>query len=301
MKNHLEYFFNIKIDNFRKSKNTYYFNYLEEDYIFTPFLKSKQHLEQMIKIVNVLKNYNMLVHEMIYSNNKNLITIFDNKNYILFKKNIISNKKISIQDIIYISNIPYDFKHELNWSSLWATKIDYFEYQMSQMKNKYPLIYENFNYFIGLSEVAIAYLNNTINNLKPTVVDNMVISHYRVDCDTSLEEFYNPINLTLDHKSRDLAEYLKSNFRNNNNIKEILDSFFKKNIFSEYGVRLLFSRLIFPTHFFDVYENIIEDKADEKDILQVILYQDDYELFLNDFYDYITKYINIPKINWLRK
>lgn len=301
MKNHLEYFYNIIVDNISKINDDYKFIYDDDLYLITPFSKDNKQFKQMLEINNLLKNYNILLHEIIYTKNKTIITSYNEKNYILFKINITNNLDITLHDITYLSNIGTNVNFDNNWLKFWTTKIDYFELQIHEMGNKFPLLCEHFSYYIGLAENAISYLNNTLNESSITPFDFMSITHYRVSRDDKLLDFYNPNNLVLDHKTRDLAEYLKSAFFLKKDFKQELYNFFNYNILSEFGVRLLFSRLLFPTYFFDLYEQIIDGHKDEKEILAITSLSEEFEEFLNDIFYYISNFINIPKIQWLIK
>lgn len=301
MKNHLEYFYNIIVDNISKINNDYKFNYNEEQYVITPFLRDDKQLKQMIEITNLLNNYNILIHEIIYTKNNNIVSNYNDKNYILFKINISNNININLNDVTYLSNIPTEVSLDNSWLKLWTTKIDYFEFQINEMGIKFPLLCEYFSYYVGLAENAISYLNNTLNETTPNHFDFMSICHYRINKKDVLTDFYNPNNLILDHKTRDLAEYLKSCFFLKHDFKYELYNFFNHNVLSEFGVRLFFSRLIFPTYFFDLYEQIIDGHIKEEEIIKITSLSEEYEEFLNDIFYYISNYINIPKIQWLIK
>ena len=45
-----------------------------------------------------------------------------------------------------------------SWASLWSAKLDYFEYQVSELGKDKPLILDSFSYYLGLGENAISYL-----------------------------------------------------------------------------------------------------------------------------------------------
>ncbi len=79
-------------------------------------------------------------------------------------------------------------------------------------------------YYIGLTENAISYLK--YSNLKN---NHIGIQHIRVKYNDNLTNFYNPINLIIDYKVRDIAEYFKSLFFDSKiDIKNIIN-IIKKN------------------------------------------------------------------------
>ena len=187
-----------------------------------------------------------------------------------------------------------------NWNILWSNKIDYFEYQINQMGKKYPILVDTFAYFTGLAENAISYVKYTTLETQIETSDNPVISHRKINNTT--QSLYNPLNIILDHKSRDIAEYIKLSFLNKNtNIYQELDSYFSNNYYSEYGLRLLYARIIYPSFYFDMYEQIIQGLRKESDLLNIVTLLDDYELYLKEMYYYLKKYHNIPEIDWITK
>lgn len=299
MKNHLEYFYKISVDKIIKTNNNYKFVLEDDEYLITPYKKNKDQLTQMLKIIKILNGFNLLLHEIVYSINKQVTTNYNNQDYILLKLNIDNNNPIALPDITYLNHIESDKTKENKWLNLWTSKVDYVEHQFSELGNKFPIVSEYFTYYMGLAENAISYLNNTISTVLPTLYDKDCICHFRVSVTDTLIDFYNPLNMTIDHKVRDLSEYLKTCFFNKINYTNELQQYFKYNILSEYGVRLLFSRLLFPTYFFDLYDDIIEQKKEEKDIFSIVNLSEEYEVFLSDIFCYINSYITIPKINWL--
>ena len=63
-----------------------------------------------------------------------------------------------------------------------------------------------------MAENAISYINNTISNLKMEKSDVGVLSHDRFKLDDTVYSLYDPQNIIIDHKARDLAEYIKISF-----------------------------------------------------------------------------------------
>ena len=175
--------------------------------------------------------------------------------------------------------------------------IDYYETQIGENSKKYPLIRESFDYFIGLAENAISYLTYTKKETPKTIYDNKVLSHNNLY--HSLDD---PLNIIIDHKSRDLAEYIKlSFFDNNKNIFQELDNYFYYHKYSDYGIRVLFSRILYPSFYFKAYNDIIQGIAKEKELNNIINNIDKYEIYIYNIYIYLKKYSNLPPIEWLKK
>lgn len=303
MKNNIMYYYNLRIDNITQNNNNYYFTINNDNYCFTIYTRDIKESNEIYKLNKYMLSSNILVHEIIPNKDNYVVTIINNIPYILYKIYINKNKKLTINELTYLSNYTYQVDKILtrnNWNVLWSTKIDYFEYQINQMGKKYPILVDTFAYFTGLAENAISYVKYTTLETQMETSDNPVISHRKIN--NNIEPLYNPLNIILDHKSRDIAEYIKLSFLNKNtNIYQELDSYFSSNYYSEYGLRLLYARIIYPSFYFDMYEQIIQGLRKESDLLNIVTLLDDYELYLKEMYYYLKKYHNIPEIDWITK
>lgn len=303
MKNNIMYYYNLRIDNITQNNNNYYFTINNDNYCFTIYTRDIKESNEIYKLNKYMLSSNILVHEIIPNKDNYVVTIINNIPYILYKIYINKNKQLNINELTYLSNYTYQVDKILtrnNWNVLWSTKIDYFEYQINQMGKKYPILVDTFAYFTGLAENAISYVKYTTLETQMETSDNPVISHRKIN--NNIEPLYNPLNIILDHKSRDIAEYIKLSFLNKNtNIYQELDSYFSSNYYSEYGLRLLYARIIYPSFYFDMYEQIIQGLRKESDLLNIVSLLDDYELYLKEMYYYLKKYHNIPEIDWITK
>lgn len=303
MKNNIMYYYNLRIDNITQNNNNYYFTINNDNYCFTIYTRDIKESNEIYKLNKYMLSSNILVHEIIPNKDNYVVTIINNIPYILYKIYINKNKKLTINELTYLSNYTYQVDKILtrnNWNILWSNKIDYFEYQINQMGKKYPILVDTFAYFTGLAENAISYVKYTTLETQIETSDNPVISHRKIN--NTVESLYNPLNIILDHKSRDIAEYIKLSFLNKNtNIYQELDSYFSNNYYSEYGLRLLYARIIYPSFYFDMYEQIIQGLRKESDLLNIVSLLDDYELYLKEMYYYLKKYHNIPEIDWITK
>ena len=303
MKNNIMYYYNLRIDNITQNNNNYYFTINNDNYCFTIYTRDIKESNEIYKLNKYMLSSNILVHEIIPNKDNYVVTIINNIPYILYKIYINKNKKLTINELTYLSNYTYQVDKILtrnNWNILWSNKIDYFEYQINQMGKKYPILVDTFAYFTGLAENAISYVKYTTLETQIETSDNPVISHRKINNTT--QSLYNPLNIILDHKSRDIAEYIKLSFLNKNtNIYQELDSYFSSNYYSEYGLRLLYARIIYPSFYFDMYEQIIQGLRKESDLLNIVSLLDDYELYLKEMYYYLKKYHNIPEIDWITK
>jgi spore coat protein YutH len=305
MKETINYYYNLNPYKINKIFNYYYFYLNNELYYFIIYDRKLEDAKSIYNFNKRMLDKNILVNEIISNKSNSIITYLNDVPYILMKIFVNINKTIKLPELSYISNviIPYDNNlMRSNWADLWIKKIDYLEYHHEQNYQKYPLLAASFDYFIGLSENAIAYLNNTIEKMTPDNSDIGVISHETLTEDDTIYSLYNPLNIIIDHKARDLAEYIKLSFFNDNfNIFEELDEYFKYNYFSFYGINLLIARILYPSFYFDKYDEIVSKKVNESSILKITSRTDEYEKYLQDIFSYFHKYYNIKDINWLKK
>ena len=275
MKNVINYYYNLNPNKINKIFNYYYFYLNNELYYFIIYTRRPDDINAIYTFNQDLIKNNILINEIINNKNNTILTPVNKIPYILIKIQINQNKPITLPEINYLSNIRIKYPNNLmrsNWANLWANKIDYLEYQLEQNYQKYPLLSKSFNYFVGLTENAISYLNNTITTLKPEKNDIGVISHDTISINDSIYSIYNPLNIIIDHKSRDIAEYIKISFFNDNyKIFDELDEYFKHNYFSYYGMNLLIARILYPSFYFEIYDNIINKEANENQIIKITI------------------------------
>ena len=250
----------------------------------------------LTKLNTILSN-KFNIDNIILNKYNNPLTKINDNFYILTSNK--KEKKLTLPLIsnMALNNINIESLERNKWEVLWENKVDYYEMQLGENEKKYPLIRESFDYFVGLAENAISYLVNTKLELKPTINDQKVVSHNNIEI--SLNE---PSNLILDHKARDIAEYIKYSFFNNNqNIFNELNEYFYHNYYSPYGIRVLFSRILYPSFYFNTYDKIISGKVEEKELNKIISKINNYEIYLYNIYLYLRKYYNIPSVDWLKK
>jgi len=290
MKNTIRYYYNLDDIYLVKSKGKTYVKTKGEIYLFIPVFNEKE----IIEIKEILKE-DRNFYPIILNNRNSIFTPYNGKNYILMKKTIYYT------DSPYIKYrpLPFSAKNYLlnrsNWYFLWTEKIDYFEYQLNHIYGKYPIIDESIDYFIGMAECAISYL--AYHNLINPSQDSITICHRRIRPD----DVYNPLNLVLDHKERDAAEYLKYLFWHGKYTRENADKIIENFNNSTYNYPLLFARILYPSFYFDIYERIINERASEEELKKIILRIDKYEIFLKDIYEIISKTVEISKIDWITK
>lgn len=305
MKNEIKYFYNLEPQKIINKNNYYFFiidNYQYYLKIFDGNLENIKYLEELSK--NILLNINY-AHELILNKDNSTISMINNNPYYLFKIQVSDKALIKLSDISNLANKNINYNPNLvkgNWPNLWSKRIDYLEYQINETGKRYSMLVDSFNYYVGMAENAISYANDTKREVKPTIYDKNVVSHYNIKITDTMLDFYDISNLKIDHKSRDVAEYIKmSFFKNNSNIFNELNEYFKHNIYTEYGIRMLFARMLYPSFYFNLYDDIINGKEKEESISIIIKRVSEYEEYLKKVYMYLRMFYNIPSVDWLIK
>lgn len=290
MKNLINYYYNLFITEFKKANDSFIFEIDGKNYEFIPFSGD---VKTFYKNYLILRNNNRYCHEVVINKDNSVFTLYNNKSYILIKKNIHIDKYVDINEIISY-DILVGEKYSLDWKNLWKKKIDYYEYQMSQISFKYPILKNSFNYYVGLTETAISLLNY-VNSREI----NYYICHKRITYKEELCDFFNPIQIVIDNRTRDIAEYIKVNYIYDNiNIEEVYEIIEYLN-FNTAECILFLSRLIYPSYFFDLYDQIIQENINEEKLIYYIKKNTYYEVFLKKIYIYLKNKYVIPDIEWL--
>ena len=303
MKSTINYYYNLNPNKINQIFHYYYFYINYELYYFKIYSRKESDIQAIYQLNRDLLNNNIMVNKIIDNRNHSIITYVNQIPYILTKVSVNINKPIRLSEISFLSNLKITYKEELmrnNWINLWMDKIDYLEYFHEQNFYQHPILSDSFYYYIGLSENAICYLNYTLSNMKPELVDIGVLAHDTIFIDDTIDVLYEPQNIIIDHKSRDLAEYIKNSFfKDNFDIFDELDEYFKYNYFSIYGIHLLMARILYPSFYFEMYDSIVKHQENESAILKITSRINDYEKYLRDVWKYFHKYYDIKDIAWL--
>lgn len=306
MKNIINFFYNLYPDFINNYHDYYYFYYNNNLYTLIKYENDVKDISSVYELNNEMLSLGLKPHQIILNKDNQILTPINGGYYILYKiliKNF--NKKVGLLDINYLNTFFVNNKTEIlkkDWSILWANKIDYLEYQINQSGKQYPILVESFSYFVGMSENAISYLRNTIYEEKPDNSDIGIISHRKILINDNLFNLYNPTNLIIDYKVRDLAEYIKNAFFEDNfNIMEELKFHFSKNYYSKFSIRLLFARILYPSFYFHLYDDIIRKKIKEEEILKITSRIFEYEQYLYEIFLLLKRFYNIPEVEWLKK
>ena len=302
MKNIINYFYNLNITELTNKDNIYSFYDNDELYHFYIYNNNIKNLDLTKDIDDSLKK-DTLIHEIIINKDNSIITYYNNIPYILCKINININKPITLGEINYLSSKVISTNSKItyhSWQDLWSIKMDYLEKVINENGKKYPIIVDSFNYFVGMAENAISYYNNLSN--KEVDNNSLVISHRIININDTVYAIYDPVNIIIDHKARDIAEYIKySFFSDNTNIFKELNIYFKYNYYTKDDVVMLLARVLYPSFYFNMYEDIMINSKEEKIITNITSRLDKYELYLARVFKYFNNFYNLPVPEWLNK
>lgn len=284
MKNILEFFYQIVLNDEINQQGYFFYN----NNLFE--LKEYKRSQEEIKGLVILNNYmlinNIKINRIILNINNEPLSFYNNKYYVLLKidyRNVYNNCYNSYRS----PNIKeLDSLKRNNWSLLWSVKVDYIEYQVSHLIHKYPILYKTVNYYIGLSENAIMAFNML------NVHEELYVSHRR------LNDVFDPTELVIDYKVRDISEYIKNTFFYKEDSYDEIINYVRTLRLEKMDYMLLYIRLLFPSYYFDMYYEILNGRPEE-DILLITSKALLYEKMLKDIYNIFKSYVNIINISWL--
>ena len=258
----------------------------------------------LIEVSKELKIRGIECHDILMNKFGILITNVYGNNYILLKPLKDMYEQYDIKSMISFNRnlhlTPNKSKLYHNaWGKLWSDKIDYFEYQIHELGKDKDIILDSFSYYIGLGENAISYVNNTNIKYQRTQQDRICLSHRRIKYPNYKLNYLNPLSFIFDLEVRDIAEYIKSAFFAKEDALNYLKEALKLNHFTIYSLELLYARLLYPSYYFDIYENVMNHTEKEEKLIPIIDLANEYEDFLKSAYIEINKYAPIEGIDWI--
>lgn len=295
IENLLLYFYNIKPSNLNCKGNNYSFYINYNLYYLVKIIRPS---EDILIINQIISSYKNNYHKIIINNFGSFISELKKDKYVLLKTVYPLYKEIDLIDIVRNQKNVQNYKalNRTNYEELWSSKVDYLEYQVKELGIKHKTIQKSFNYYVGLAENAVHYFNliNTENQ-------KLVISTKRVYYPNYSKDYYNPINIVIDYRIRDIAEYIKSSFFKGNDILNEVNRLIELNILNNVEYSLLYARLLFPTYYFDKVSYILENNQDDDILIEILDKASMYEELLNKIYIMINKKTAITAIDWLNR
>lgn len=290
MKNAINYYYNLVSKEIHQQKNNYYFFVDNQKYLLMNYSGNIKLLEN---IYMYFKKNMIYCHEIIINKDGYYISSINNEYFILLKI-LNEDRMFEYNDIYY--TIFYNEKRKCDWFFKWCDKLDYYEYQISQFDKKYKELSSSFLYYSGLTENAIWY----VKNVEDKEFD-MYINHYKIKKGMTVNDYYNPALMTIDSRVRDVAEYYKKEFFYNKLSVDKVYQYVYNAYLSNEEMILLFSRLLYPSYYFDIYDEIFLNNDSFNKLSIIIKKVNDYELFLKDIWYFLNNIYQMPEIDWIIK
>lgn len=303
MKQFIKYYYNLNVQDIEKDNLAYKFTYNNDLYYLIIFERDIKELNEILEIISELDKLGIDCHKIVFNRFNNAISVYNNFNYIMLRIGSEYQKIIDVFDIIELSNRlilskEYKNKYNNNWKDLWQNKIDYYETQIRTYAKNNKGILNTFSYYVGMTENAIQYLNRIYQTFKIDEFDKITLCHRRIFSPNYKLNYLNPASFIIDLEVRDYAEYFKSEFFANVDIRQEFSSFLKIKKFGTYSYHMLFARLLFPSYYFDAYEESLQTEDSTK-LIEIISNINKYEKFLQFAFNEISNYTPMISITWI--
>lgn len=284
MESKIKYYYNLLVEKIVKKENFSLFVADNNLYI----LKKESNISPIFFIkndfINVIKN-----------KDGQYITNIENIEYVVLK---VEKNQYNIYDRFVIEHS--DTESSISTSSLWIEKNKYLEQQILNFSMNKDELIQSFDYYMGLAENAIAIMKKIENKSE---AKKEYVCHRRIYYPNNTINYYDPTNYVIDYKSRDIAEYIKSWFFKEENVKiSEIESFIKKYKLNNLDLLILYARLIYPTYYFDVFEDLIlsKDNAEAKQkLLNIINKTKKYQQTITDIFEIYVQDSTLPYIKWI--
>lgn len=193
------------------------------------------------------------------------------------------------------------------WKELWIEKLTFFEEEIQkqakeQQSDYYRELMDILPYIVGISENAIQYLQESEKEQRVLETDQGTSCFVRWNPEGNQVLWTD--GFVFDHPTRDIAEYIRWCFVNNRDKEDILqflNDYQSYQPLSVFGWRVIYARLLFPIHLYDLLEEGFTSR-DTSMLIQMQTIQESYEKQLRDFYQIVGVNISdwqIPVVNWL--
>ncbi|WP_163971556.1 protein kinase family protein [Oceanobacillus halotolerans] len=281
------------------------------------------HMEQAVLSSYLAKHHYPYVAEPIQNIHGDWFTTYQGKKYMVLQVNHMKETSHLPhgEELANFHNIGATYQYQPQtissygqWEQLWINKLTIFENQIEQYTTERSTYYarllmDSLPYLIGISENAIQYLHESEQEQRFHEVDQGTITFHRYQSNV-LQQIIWPDDLIYDHPTRDLAEFIRVKWLEgtenpNQEVIQFLNDYQTVRPLSIFSWRLIYARLLFPIHLFDVIAKsfLAQSTEDHYAKLDYMLKQQTvYESRLRDFFHVVgldTESLSIPVLNWL--
>ena len=216
-------------------------------------------------------------HEFIFTKRGKL----SQDGYVLFRLKTLRTD-VNLDDI-YTFMIEIDGYDTLSMNDFWTQKLDYIEDKV--LSNDNYCVLENFDYYLGTSELLLSLFR------KQNFIGEKKYLCHRTFRDLSSISFYNPLNVTVDYRYRDIASYI---FLCKDYL--LLEKILKRRIMSSSLYYYFYIRLCFPFFYYSILLDYFDDKislSEFEKVTKIDSYEDYLlqvsEIFSISLFSYIKK------------
>jgi len=314
-------YYNIKPDQKIRKYDDYFFVDEKSIYSVMPFHEenTSYHEQSLLIEACIYHGYDYFLR-IIPNHFGELVTEYDGEKF------MVSHGKLRIRKTdqgpgvtlakFHQSNYSYPYEPQNmssygHWRTLWIQNLSFFEKEFTKEKPAFTGEFyrkgrDILPYIIGLSENALQYLQENEDERGFTDYDRGTITFHRYQ--GQIEESFIPFGeLIYDHPIRDLSEYIRKALINKEDgVDHSLRFLIEYNRYlpiSLYGWKLLYARLLFPIHFFDLFgQEMTEGKDYSLHLENLIEKQCNYEQgFVQLFAEIERNYqpLSMHMIQWL--
>lgn len=285
MKELLKEKYKIEIDDYYEYKGGIIFFLDGVRYYFVKHNYDDEFFNVLIEMIQELKTKQVYLHEFILDK----LGRVNADGYCLMKIIIFGDEitEKEMQRFYAIRNFNEEFyKQYVSLIELWYKKLDYLEYQVSELSNRL-IINNSFDFYLGITEEVLQYLNNFSD---VSMKQYLSLAHRSLSS-FNVIDFYNPLNIIIDIYTRDLGLYVK-----NNQDYDYLYQFMQ-NASHDYAYYYLYARLILPSDYFKILEDILLDNQQEKELSNYINKYLEYEEYIKC----IDEMFGFSLFSWIKK
>jgi len=286
----IHHFYNLDPENIKERHGGLLFNVNEDRYLLCEIIDDPQ---KIIDIYNLLMQNKIGNFIIVYNKEQEMVSIQEERKYILFKIRCLQDETLTLNETINI-RIPGNSI----WSKIWSERIDYYEVQINELAQNKWILLNSVYYYIGLAENAITIANKYESLLSE---NDYAIQHYRMNVPIKKGYYFNPNNMLIDIAVRDVAEYIKSSFFNKTKEQSVYINYILSLPLDEKLANLLLARLLYPSYYFDIFDDVILSEKKEEQLLDIIQDHQRYEAFLREIYQKLSMKYSMVYINWLKK
>ena len=285
MKELLKEKYKIEIDDYYEYKDGIIFFLDGVRYYFVKHNYDDEFFNILIEMIQELKTKQVYLHEFILDK----LGRVNADGYCLMKIIAFGDEitEKEMQRFYAIRNFNEEFyKQYVSLIELWYKKLDYLEYQVSELSNRL-IINNSFDFYLGITEEVLQYLNNFSD---VSMKQYLSLAHRSLSSFNAID-FYNPLNIVIDIYTRDLGLYVK-----NNQDYDYLYQFMQ-NASHDYAYYYLYARLILPSDYFKILEDILLDNQQEKELSNYINKYLEYEEYIKC----IDEMFGFSLFSWIKK